>query len=87
MNERNEWTARERGLMIGHTWAKGYAGTDLRDLKPIANGRIDERTKDLIAAQLVYSDDIENPTAFWGGFAHGVAAYLVENGITAQDPT
>jgi hypothetical protein len=34
-----------------------------------------------IEAMLVESDDIESPTAFWGGCAHGVRAYLVEHRV------
>src|SRR5947209_185849 len=64
---KNEWTPRERGLMIGHAWAKGYDG-DLADLKPTAEGEISDDTRAAITAMLVESDDLENPTRFWGGF-------------------
>lgn len=79
--ERNEFTPRERGLMMGYEWASAYNGDPL-DLKPVAGGEIDDDTRATIQALLVESDDIENPQRFWGGFSHGVGAYLVVQGIT-----
>lgn len=85
MNQRNEFTPRDRGLLIGNRWAAGFDG-DLYELRPIAEGEIPDELRDLIQAQLVEWDDIENPKAFWGGFSHGVAAHLVDNGITVDPP-
>ena len=81
MSQANEWTPRERGLVMGYEYARGYEG-DPRDLKPIADKGPDEDTRRAVQAILVESDDLENPTLFWGGFSHGVAGFLVEQGIT-----
>jgi hypothetical protein len=50
-------------------------------LKPTADGEITDDTREAIARLLVESDDLENSTAFWGGFRAGVAGFLVEHGI------
>ena len=76
---KNEFTPRERGILVGQKWAESYEG-DPGDLRPTADGVIATDLRQKIEALLVESDDIENPTAFWGGFAHGVRAYLVEQG-------
>jgi hypothetical protein len=69
--------------MIGRTWAQAYEG-DLWDLKPTANGEISDDTREAIARILVESDDLENSTAFWGGFQAGVAGFLIEHGINVD---
>lgn len=74
---RNEFSPRERGLLIGHKWAESYDG-DAADLQRVAEGEIPADLREGIVALLVESDDIENPTAFWEGFAHGVRAFIVE---------
>jgi hypothetical protein len=83
VTDQQGWTPRERGMIVGHSWAKVYEG-DLVDLKPYAAGEIDVETRNSIRAILVGSDEIDNPAAFWTGFAHGVALFLVDNGITIQ---
>jgi hypothetical protein len=84
MSERNEFTPRERGLMIGHTWARMYEG-DPADLRSIAGGETTPDIREAVESLLVESDDIENPTVFWEGFAHGVRARLAELGLR-QEP-
>lgn len=79
----NEFTPRERGLLMGNKYAELYDG-DPFDLKPVADGDIDDDLREKVSAFLVESDDIENPTQFWEGFSHGVAAFLVDQGITAR---
>lgn len=73
-----EFTPRERGILAGQQWAKSYKG-DLGDLRPTADGVIATDLRKEIEAMVAESDDVET-TAFWGGFAHGVRAYLVEHG-------
>jgi hypothetical protein len=76
---RNEFTPRERGILAGQEWATSYDG-DLRDLRPTADGVIAPDLRKEIEARLAASDDVET-SAFWAGFAHGVRAYLVEQGV------
>jgi hypothetical protein len=71
--ERNEFTPRERGLLMGDLWAHVRA----RDHLP-ADGPPEPEFRQEIEQYLVYSDDLENPTAFWEGFRHGVRAFVVE---------
>ena len=75
----NEFTPRERGILVGQKWAESYEG-DPADLRPSADGVIATDLRKEIEAMVVESDDLET-TAFWGGFAHGVRAYLVEQGV------
>jgi len=77
--KRDGYTLREHGLLIGYRWASCYEG-DPWDLKPTAHAEISADTRSTIEAQLVESDTLENPTAFWDGFTHGVVAYLTERG-------
>ena len=83
----NEFSPRERGLLTGHMWAMEFWATDgnaaVDDLRKLAGGEIDADTKEKIEVLLVESDGIENPTMFWGGFSHGVAALLAEKGYAA----
>ena len=72
------FTPRERGILAGQKWAKSYQG-DLGDLRPTADGVIAADLRKEIEAMVLESDDVET-TDFWEGFAHGVRAYLVEQG-------
>ena len=83
MSEEQGWTPRERGLIVGHSWAKVYGG-DLIDLKPYAAGEIDVETRTSIREMLVGSGELENPDAFWVGFSRGVVLFLADNGISTQ---
>jgi hypothetical protein len=74
-----EFTPRERGILVGQKWAESYEG-DPGDLRPTADGVIAADLRKEIEAMLDESDDVET-TAFWSGFAHGVRAYLVEQGV------
>ena len=74
----NEFTPRERGILAGQAWATSYEG-DPRDLRPTADGVIAADLRIEIEAMLAESDNVET-SAFWAGFAHGVRAYLVEQG-------
>ena len=73
--QRNEFTPRERGLLMGDLWARASARDHLR---PVADGNISPEVRHDIEQFLVHSDDIENPSLFWGGFTHGVRAFVVE---------
>lgn len=84
MTERDKWTPRERGWVVGYGWAKQYEG-DPSDLKPTADGDISGDMEAAIGSLFVEPDDLENPSLFWGGFSHGVGAYLaLEEGITTR---
>jgi hypothetical protein len=74
--ERNQFTARERGLAIGRKWAELYEG-DVADLRPVAGGEISPDVREAIESLLV-ENDIEDPTAFWDGFVDGVRALIAE---------
>jgi hypothetical protein len=78
---RNEFTPRERGLLIGSEWSRGFLRehpNDIAELKPVAEGKISNDLRGKITALLGESDDIENPTAFWAGFVMGVRAVIVQ---------
>ena len=76
---KSTFTPRERGILAGQKWAKSYEG-DLADLRPTADGVIAVDLRKKIEAMLRESDDVET-TDFWEGFAHGVRAHLIEQGV------
>ena len=82
MTQRNEFTPRERDCSSATAGAASYDG-DLADL-PTAEDEITDDLRARITALLVFSDDIENPTAFWAGFVHGVRANLVERSFESK---
>ena len=82
----------ERGSRIGHVYASRYKDSIWDDeytargvltLRILAAGLIPEDLRSRIAAFLVDPDDVEEVSQFWNGFAGGVAAYLVEEEMTA----
>jgi hypothetical protein len=80
-NDVDEFNPRERGKMIGRAWAESQEADPLTALQLAAKGTIpdDVRTREGVVDALV--EYIENPTAFWEGFIHGVRAHLVEQGL------
>jgi hypothetical protein len=80
-NDVDEFNPRERGEMIGRAWAESQEADPLTALQRAAKGTIpdDVRTREGVVDALV--EYIENPTAFWEGFIHGVRAHLVEQGL------
>ena len=77
--QRNEWSPRERGLVIGYRFAESGVA-DLAEILAAVERTIADDVREAVAAQLVEPDDIENPTMFWTGFTYGVRAYVVEQG-------
>ena len=75
----DELTARERGLIAGHAYASRYGG-DHAKLRPIVMARTADGVKANVEPTLIEPTGIDDPVAFWSGFAHGVAAFLVEEG-------
>jgi hypothetical protein len=78
----DQLTSRERGLIVGHAYASRYEG-DRAKLRPIVMAR----TADEVRANVdpvTEPAGVESSVAFWSGFAHGVAAFLVEEGGARQ---
>jgi hypothetical protein len=80
----DEFTPRERGLLIGHAWAQEAASPKAAkhvadteqvpdDVREIVLG--DGRMRDRLEASI----DPNAEAAFWGGFVHGVRAFVVED--------
>ena len=81
----NEYTPREQGLEGGHMWAERFADT-AAELDSIAAGDVPAEVREPVEPALVAGwatwrseetreADLEE---FWGGFVHGVRAFLVE---------
>jgi hypothetical protein len=77
----DELTPRERGLIVGHAYASRYEG-DRATLRPIVMARKADEVKANVDSTVIEPAGLENSVAFWSGFAHGVAAFLVEEGGT-----
>jgi hypothetical protein len=78
-----ELTSREQGLMLGHTYAFRHAG-DRPKLRPIVMSRTADEVKANVDSTVTEPAGLESPVAFWSGFAHGVAAFLVEDAHEAR---
>ena len=72
-------TARERGLLVGHAYASRYEG-DRAKLRPIVMARRADEVRANVDSTVIEPAELESAVAFWSGFAHGVAAFLVEDG-------
>lgn len=79
----DEFTPRERGLLIGHAWAQEAASPKAAehvadteqvpdDVREVVLG--DGRMRDRLEASI----DPNAEGAFWGGFVHGVRAFVKE---------
>jgi hypothetical protein len=73
----HELTSRERGLIFGHAYASQYGG-DRAKLRPIVRARTADEVRANVDSTLIEPAGIADSVAFWSGFAHGVAAFLVE---------
>jgi hypothetical protein len=74
-----EPTSREQGLIIGHAYATRNEG-DRVGLRRIVMARTAEEVRANVDSALIEPAGIDSPVAFWSGFAHGVGAFLVEQG-------
>jgi len=75
----DDLTSRERGLIAGHTYATRHQGDRLR-LRHIVTARTAEEVRANVEPKVIEPAGLDSPVAFWSGFAHGVAAFLVEDG-------
>jgi hypothetical protein len=80
----DEFTPRERGLLIGHAWAQEAAS--LEAAKHVADGeQVPDDVREIVLGdggmrdRLEASIDPNAEAAFWGGFVHGVRAFVVED--------
>ncbi len=73
-----EPSSRERGLMLGHTYASSEV--DRVKLRGIARARNAVEVKAAVESTIDEPADVDDPVAFWSGFAHGVTAFLVDQG-------
>jgi hypothetical protein len=71
-------TSLELGLMMGHTYAFRHAG-DRAKLTPIVRARTADQVKAKVDSTVTQPAGLDSPSAFWSGFAHGVAAFLLED--------
>jgi hypothetical protein len=78
----------EKGTRLGHGYAEKHQGDRLR-LGLIARARsAPEVTANVDPAEIA-PDGVDDPVAFWSGFAHGVRRYLLEEahvGLDRQAP-
>jgi hypothetical protein len=80
----DELSARERGLMLGHTYASHQP--DRVKLRRIATARNAKDVKASVDQTVCEPADLENAVAFWSGFAHGVTRFLVDQGAEIAGP-
>jgi hypothetical protein len=73
----DELTSRERGLIFGHAYAS-RSGGDHAKLRPIVRAKTADEVRANVDSTLIEPVGIDDSVAFWSGFAHGVAAFLVE---------
>lgn len=77
----DEFTPRERGLLIGHAWAQEAASTEVAthvaDTEQVPDN-VRETVLDSMRERLEASIDPNAEAAFWGGFVHGVRAFVKE---------
>jgi hypothetical protein len=74
----------ERGIALGYGYAERHKD-DRLSLKGIARARsAADVTANLDVAEAA-PGGIADPVAFWSGFAHGVARYLLEEGHALLD--
>jgi hypothetical protein len=75
-------SSRERGLMLGHSWAESLEA-DPTELQLAAGGTIPDDVRDNVSAVLVKAGEPENGE-FWQGFADGVQHWLDEQGFAGE---
>jgi hypothetical protein len=64
--------------MLGRTYASRYTD-DRAKLRSIVMARTADEVRANVHATVTEPARLESPSAFWSGFAHGVAAFLVED--------
>jgi hypothetical protein len=74
-----ELTPLEQGLIVGHAYASRYGG-DRTKLRPIVVARTADEVRANVDPTVIEPAGLESSVAYWSGFAHGVAAFLVEEG-------
>jgi len=74
----DEPTPRERGLTVGHAYASRYQG-DRAKLRPIVMAHTADEVRANVDSAAIEPAELESSVAFWSGFAHGVAVFLVED--------
>jgi hypothetical protein len=79
----DEFTPRERGLLIGHAWAQEAASWEAA--KQVADAeQVPDDVREVMLGhggmreRLEASIDPNAEAAFWGGFVHGVRAFVKE---------
>jgi hypothetical protein len=75
----DELTSRERGLIAGNAYASRYEG-DRAKLRPIVMARTADEVRANVDSTAIERAGHDDSVAFWSGFAHGIATFLVENG-------
>jgi hypothetical protein len=75
----DELTSRDQGLIAGHTYAARYQGDPVK-LRHIVRARTAEEVRANVEPTVIEPAGLDSLVAFWSGFAHGVAAFLVEEG-------
>jgi hypothetical protein len=79
----DEFTPRERGLLIGHAWAQEAASPEAAK-RVVESGHVPDDVREVVLEpggmlkRLEASIDPNAEDAFWGGFVHGVRAFVVE---------
>lgn len=82
-----ELTSRERGLEIGYAYAARYEGDRVK-LRRIVTARAAEEVRVNVDSSEIEQAGLDSPVAFWSGFAHGVAGFLVEeSAVLSGRPT
>jgi hypothetical protein len=80
---------RDLGQSIGYAFADVSEG-DPVDLKPLVDQELSDSTveavKELFIGPEGLEDEIKDPVLFWDGFRAGVAAWLLDQGITKDTP-
>jgi hypothetical protein len=77
----------EQGLRAGYSYASTYNGDPVK-LRNIARAHTAADVAANIDPALIEPDGISDAVAFWSGFAHGVARFLIDErtALLAQSP-
>ena len=79
----DEFTPRERGLLIGHAWAQEAASPEAAK-HVVDTEQVPDDVREVVLERggmrdrLEASIDPNAEAAFWGGFVHGVRAFVKE---------
>lgn len=74
----------ERGLRAGYSYASTYRGDPVK-LRNIAKAHTAADVAANIDSALTQPDGISDGVAFWSGFAHGVARFLIDERTALLD--